>query len=261
MFPVEVPGYIQGPDNTTLWLAQLLGIGQPSWSVNENFQAPYQYLEPPGEGGSYGTVYVDVLFDYPSEPAIDLEKYFNCFNNVPDNGATYTIRLCSDLPVNGDSWPVTSGATPGHTFLTITKINGNQFVTQSFGFYPISGPRSIWGSCTSKMVDDENHEFNASISMPIDQSQFNTIKNLAMSYVTTDYNLHDFNCSDFALNCFNSVRSTPIEVSDTYRTINYGTTPNGIYEKLKDMKDNNHPEASNIFIGVANSPDSYGHCY
>jgi hypothetical protein len=262
VFAIEVPGYIQGPDNTTLWLAELLGIGQPSWSIYENFQAPYQYLEPPGEEGSYGQIYVDVVFNYDDKPSIDLTKFFNCFNNVPDNGATYTIKLCADLPIDGQPWWMEDWFTPGHSFLTVTKTNGSQSVTQNFGFYPVSGLRSIWGNpCTSKLIDDGNHEFEASISMTITQTQFNTMKDLALSYISSDYDINDFNCADFALNCFNSARSTPLDVPDTQRTfVNYGTTPNGIYEKLKDMKDNNHVEAANIFIGETNAPSSQGEC-
>ena len=82
-----------------------------------------------------------------------------------------------------------------------------------------------------------------------------------MGIVNSQYDINEFNCADFALNCFNSIRSSPLEVPDTWRTVvYYGTTPNGIYEKLKDMKDNNHAEAANIFIGEANSPASYGEC-
>jgi hypothetical protein len=98
--------------------------------------------------------------------------------------------------------------------------------------------------------------------MTITQSQFNTVKNMTLNYASnSQYDIDDFNCADFALNCFNSIRSTPLEVPDTYRTfVWYGTIPNGIYEKLKDMKDTNHAEAANIFIGETNAPTSQGEC-
>ena len=265
---VYVPASVSGPNLTVLLLAQLLGVGSPDWTsgflVDEN---NFEYLEPEpqGEGGGGYDIYVDILFNYDDKPSIDLQKFFNCFNNVPDNGATYTIKLCADLPVDGNPWPVVNVLTPGHAFLTVTKTNGSQSVTQSFGFYPISGIRSIFNSsCPSKFIDDGDHEFEASISMALSQSQFNTFKSVALNYTNnTDYDIDDFNCADFALNCFNSNRSGSdfLEIPDTYRTIvNYGTTPNGIYEKLKDMKDNNHPEAANIFVGKTNAPTSHGEC-
>lgn len=261
---IYVPASVAGPNLTVLLLAQYLGVGQPDWNssllVDEN---QFEYLEPDsqGEGGGY-EIYLDILFDYIDKPAIDLQKFFNCFNNVPDNGANYTIKLCTDLPVDGSPWWMESLLTPGHTFLTITKTNGSQSVTQSFGFYPISGLRSIWSSsCASKIIDDGNHEVEASIAMTITQSEFTAFKNTALSIANSQYDLDDFNCADYALYCFNSIRSTPIEVPDTFRTfVNYGTTPNGVYEKLKDMKDNNHAEAANIFIGETSSPTSQGEC-
>ncbi len=42
--------------------------------------------------------------------------------------------------------------------------------------------------------------------------------------------------------------------------INYNTTPNGIYELLRDKKNNNASEASNIDIGVNHSSFSHGPC-
>lgn len=169
---MSLPASIRGPNLTVLLLAQLLGVGQPDWNssllVDEN---QFEYLELDPQGGSGGSyeIYLDILFDYSnSVPAIDLQKYFNCFDRIPDNGATYSIKLCADLPDNSNPDIVVVGVTPGHAFLTITKTNGSQSVTQSFGFYPQSGPLSIFaGAVGSKIVDDGKagfeHEVNASI--------------------------------------------------------------------------------------------------
>lgn len=273
---VSLPASIRGPNLTVLLLAQLLGIGQPDWNssllVDEN---QFEYLEPDPQGGSGGSyeIYLDILFDYSnSGPAIDLQKYFNCFDIIPDNGATYSIKLCADLPDNSNPDIVVVGVTPGHAFLTITKTNGSQSVTQSFGFYPQSGPLSVFGvGVNSKIVDDGKagfeHEVNASISMDnISQLGFNAVKNLALGYVNSlQYDLDVFNCADYALDCFNFIRSSQIIVPDSqypigFPIINYGTTPNGIYKNLKEMKDTNHPEAANIQIGVNNSTTSHGPC-
>jgi hypothetical protein len=208
----------------------------------------------------------EIIFDYSSSgPRVDLQRMFNCFDAIPDAGATYTVKLCADLPVNGNPWWMEWNLSPGHAFLTLTKTNGSQSVTQSFGFYPRSGALSLsFGPVPSKIVDDGQHEINASMTMNnVSWLDFNAVKNLALSYSTLRYDLNDRNCADFALDCFNQSRplGSELVVPNTIRFIaNYGTTPNGIYEKLKEMKDNNHPEAANIQIGVFNSPTSHGEC-
>ena len=259
-----VPASVAGPNLTTLLLASLLGIGEPNFNngilVDEN---QFEYLEPDqsGSGGGY-ELYIDILVQYPDRAEIDLAKYFNCFNNISDNGATYTIKLCTDLPSNDDPDKLIVGLTPGHTYLTIKKTNGSQSVTQSFGFYPESGPLSVFGGpVASEVNDDGDHEYNASIIIGMTQSQFNSVKSLALSYASSNYDLNDFNCADFALDIFNSIRTTPIDIPDSETSIhNYKTTPNGIYSTLKAMKDNNHAEAASIYVGATNSPVSYGPC-
>jgi hypothetical protein len=210
-----------------------------------------------------------------SSPSIDLQKYINCFNAVPDAGSTCTIKLCADIPVNNlPGQLITSGYEPGHAFITMTKTNGSQTVTQSFGFYPQGGFKSIFFAGTaSKIVDDGKqgslHEYNASISMNVSTIDFNGTLSLALSKSTLLYDLNDNNCTDFALDLFNSNRygnPNPIIVPDwTYSYgpaghTNYGTTPNGLYKKLQEMKSANGSESGNIQIGTFNASASHGPC-
>ena len=51
-------------------------------------------------------------------------------------GAVYSAKLCVDIPVNNDPLALLDGTTPGHAFITVTKTNGSQSATLSFGFYP-----------------------------------------------------------------------------------------------------------------------------
>ena len=72
------------------------------------------------------------------QTTIDLKKYLACFNNIPDQGATCTISLLTDIPDDEDpnsfyNWQTGS---PGHTFLQLGKKNGSQNVEQIIGFYP-----------------------------------------------------------------------------------------------------------------------------
>jgi hypothetical protein len=196
-----------------------------------------------------------------SDPAIDLQKLFNCFNQVPDNGATYKIKICTDLPNNNNpNHLVTTGGSVGHAFITLTKTNGNVSVTQSFGFYPTDGVKSIGMSPQpSKINDNGSHEYNASMEMPISIGQFVWVKSAAILNATNQYDLNGYNCTDYALQIFNGVRQNdPIVVPDWHGAgtgFNYGTTPNGLYFKLQERSTN--PQ---VFIGTSNAPAGSGLC-
>lgn len=125
------------------------GIGYAEWSnllnmfgENSNW---YGYNYGSGGGGSEGgnvSSYIpnqntiNVNFDELTTAPIDLSKLLNCFKYIQDLDATYSITICAQLPIDGDSWPVIPSLATGHAFLTITKTNGNSSITQNFGFYP-----------------------------------------------------------------------------------------------------------------------------
>ncbi len=208
-----------------------------------------------------------IEFDFGTDAAIDVNKYFNCFDNIPDAGATYSMKLCADIPVNNNENDLISGLHPGHAFLIITKSNGSSSVSQTMGFYPTTSMNVFMLPVSSKLVDDgisgHEHEYNASILLPsISQSDFQTVKSTLINLASTkDYDLNDYNCTNFALEVFNSV-SNPyiISVLDWYgvsSNINYGKTPNGLYKKLKSLNLDGTP---NISIGTYTANTSHGPC-
>lgn len=213
----------------------------------------------------------------PRSGIIDLDDYFKCFDNISNNGASYNIKLYADIPVNNKPQFLTSGVTPGHAFITLTKANGIESVSQTFGFYP----KSTWASVAfapveSCIVDNgafgKEHEFNASINMDISDANFESLLILAKSYANMDYDLNDYNCTDFALQCFNYSRpGNEIIIPDLIlpngspiapvpANYDFGQTPNVLYTTLKSMKESGHPEANNIEVGVKYSTRSKGVC-
>jgi hypothetical protein len=84
-----------------------------------------------------------ILIDFEPDADVSpvkIQDYLRCFSNVPDDGATCSIKLLTDIPVDPDptklfNWSIGS---PGHAFLQIKKIKGNQSVMQNIGFYPRS---------------------------------------------------------------------------------------------------------------------------
>jgi hypothetical protein len=223
----------------------------------------------PGDGGIVDGANLTFLFD--TLPGIDLARYFKCFTYIPDQGATYSVTVCADLPVDNNSGALlTTNLHPGHAFLILTKTNGIFSLSQSFGFYPQNSLSSAFKAFVSSKIGDDgvaSHEYDASIAMPsISKLDFQTVENMAVNLANSQqYSLYNYNCTNYALQVYNSIRvNNPITVSDwigSYTGINFGSTPNGLYETLVSMK-TLFPNANNpnITVGPKYAPASAGAC-
>jgi len=232
------------------------------WWDNDEYDGSSTNVYDPGENFEFTIV---------SDPAIDLAKYFKCFDNIPDAGATYTVKLCADLPSNNNPDNlINNSLEPGHSFITMTKTNGNNSVTQSFGFYPV--PKYVSAlmiPVSSKIVDNgssgNEHEYNASIEAKnISQQDFKSLQNIALSRANLmKYDLNDYNCTTYALDVFNFInQSNPVVVPDwlgsggnTPGGFNYKKTPNGLYKALNAMTNN-----PNVSVGKFQASTSHGPC-
>lgn len=268
--PIRVPAAIVY-NNQLHVLISMLNIGDPNWYLPQvNGSTTLEYIEPIGEvsgnpdNGVLEDDFLEFEIDDPdSKPGVNITQLFNCFDQVPGGpSTTYSITLNTDIPVNRDeTFPILM-FNPGHVFLTITKINGSQSVTQNFGFYPQSGPASLsLNSVPSKIVNDGNHEINGSIKMEdINEASFNLIKHNAIFEATQSYNLSTNNCAHFAIKLFNYARSnSPIIVQNFYVTIPsflgipsitipMTQSPHKLYSILNTMKNTGHAEAANIQV-------------
>ncbi len=191
-------------------------------------------------------------------PAIDLAKYLKCFGNIPDAGATCSIKIATDIPFDKDptkffDWGTLS---PGHTFLQIIKANGAQRIQQNIGFYPAEGYKvgMTTEAVKGKLVDNAGHEFNASLVMDITPDQLKGIL-IHMQYLAgfIKYDIDDYNCTDFALEVFNYKRGGNQLIIPMYDIMggmapNGTATPQGLYQQLKKMQSQGGPEAKNINI-------------
>ena len=214
-----------------------------------------------GGGGVIPKNNTSVLIDYePVEilPAIDLKKYLNCFSNIPDAGATCTIKILADIPVDKDpnaffDWKNNS---PGHTFLQITKVNGSQTVQQNIGFYPTINWKNVLTTAPvdGKIVDNKGHEFNSSLTMDLTPEKFQHVLT-HIQYLANfiKYDIDEYNCTDFALDVFNYQRggnqlTIPLYDIPGGTAVNGTATPQGLYQKLNLMKKANDAESKNITI-------------
>lgn len=210
----------------------------------------------------------------PDRQPVDIRKMMKCFSLIPDAGATFSVQMGVDIPNPSDpsqvlviSWPFS----PGHTFITMTKTGANgQSITQSFGFYPLIGPHSLSGITSgdfnpvpSVIINNGNapvqHSYEAMISNNgITAAQFQTLINTAISASSHNYDLNDYNCTNYALDIFNSIRITPL--SSTYTTSNgvtFNQCPTGLYNQLQWLQ--NSGTHSDITIPVTNGKASTSH--
>jgi hypothetical protein len=287
---VFVVAYVQSPDvfdySTWLWLNSFFYINTYGDTGGGGSDYGSYYGSLGGGGGSGGngnngggtgdtysgitkdpTILVDVDTYIDKEP-IDVERYLKCFDNIPDAGAQCEITIYADIPVDTDPnklFDFSSGS-PGHSFIQIKKTNGSQSVVQNIGFYPKTGWKTITNfPIAAKFVDDGQHEFNASYNKTLTPEELRTTIGQIRSLENSNYDLDDFNCTDFALSVFNSVGYTitiPRYLIPGSIKSDGVNTPQGIYNKLKEMKDANVPGSGNISIGFMKGwvTDSNGPC-
>lgn len=210
-----------------------------------------------GNGPSNDPTYLIDLENQDRNPAINIQKYINCFTAVPDAGAKCTVEIMTDIPVdnNPNAFFDIDAQSPGHVFLSLSKSNGSQHVTQNIGFYPASGYKAFALFLSSgKLVNNAGHEFNASLSMEISPAQLSAMLNQMLQSSSYSYDVELNNCTDWALSVFNLGRTTPLEIPrypiPTSSTMNLANSPQGLYKKLQEMVAGNDPEKGNVTIGI-----------
>lgn len=188
--------------------------------------------------------------------AIDIEKFINCLNAIPDAGAACSIEIFADIPVDSDPKKILNLGTrsPGHTFLNIRKSNASQSVSQNIGFYPKSGWKTTLTTAPieGKFVDNSEHEFNCGFILTVTPEQLKSAIIQMQRSKTYKYDIDNYNCTDWALDVFNAAGGNlQIPLYDIPgNNLSVGTRmPNGVYSKLVEMKKNNDPRAANIDLG------------
>lgn len=217
-----------------------------------------------GAGSTDKTIQVELESD-DNDP-ISIRDYLKCFSTIPDVGASYQISIFSDIPVNGDptqmfNWDTRS---PGHSFIQLRKVNGGQIIQQNMGFYPEYGWKVIANAnIGSKVVDNADHEFNASLSLTINGDQFHAALNKIQTIANYDYNITTWNCTDFALSVFNAASTQPLTIpkfvipTSEYpmpTTFALSNTPQGLYDEIQALQ-----TAHNTTFGGSDIPGVCGY--
>ena len=115
---------------------------------------------------------------------------------------------------------------------------------QNIGFYPTHGWKAILSNAPveGKFVDNSNHEFNATLKMNVTPGEFNkTIQRALELSKYIKYDIDEYNCTDFALDVFNTTRLANPVLIPKYdipggMTSNGTNTPQGLFSKIKGMQ-------------------------
>jgi hypothetical protein len=228
-----------------------------------------------GSAGANAATPESIIFAAPNAVVpVDINKILKCLGAIKNEGATYSVKLCVDVPDNSNPsklWNTTNNA--GHVFLELVKTNGPVSVTETLGFYPQTTYKAIgFGEINGKLVNDGDntngnkpHEYNASLTMDnLSESNFNTLIQSISQLSANKYDMNNNNCAHFAVNVINSIRtdklysifkeqdiSTPVNytISSSMR-IPFSQSPAGLYEKLMQKKQSNDKDAPKIEIGL-----------
>lgn len=210
-----------------------------------------------GSGGGSASYY----YESPEDPIV-LQQILNCFNNIPSNAQTiYKITIHSHLANPNLPTQVYNFSTndPGHAYITMEKSNGTASRSLTFGFYP---SQDTWITGTKNAVtssigqeDPDFRRSNARYTITVNETAFNNARNMALNKSTKPYDLNDYNCTDYAIDVFNTaLGGSGIVVPDS--PIGF-TTPAGLYGKLSEMKTAGIP---GISLTQTNAPSSTSAC-
>ncbi|TAG09623.1 MAG: hypothetical protein EAZ13_08920 [Sphingobacteriia bacterium] len=268
--PVSVTGYRRNTSSTYISMFWAHGgnaeFGDDFFGEVETF-----HQDEAGGGGEIEVIEIEAD-DSENKDSINLKKIIDCFGTIPDAGATYTVKIHADIPINSNpEWLFDLyRRSPGHVFLRLTKIGTNgQEMTQSIGFYPETGYKSViypFNSVSSKIVNDgeggNEHEYNAAFAASATKEQFEAVLNRLTSTSVNGYSLVNYNCAHYAIAAFNEVMpnfsSIPITVPFGTSLIHLTASPLGVYETLKMYNNANIPNTE--FNVLKKARTSHGPC-
>lgn len=193
-----------------------------------------------------------ILYDYIADPKIsDIEDYLKCFDTI--KSASFTIFVDQPTANSSDTWsgwPTSPDV--GHTFISITQDS----ITRILGFYPAGGVNPFTSpSANSALHNNENHEFDVSLTTDISASQLSSIVGSIKNFNPT-YNLNTYNCTDFGLEMANSLG---LNIPDTNGTWpgGGGSNPGNLGQDIRGLSTGTGVTKD---MGGGNAPSNNGGC-
>ncbi|HMI80126.1 MAG TPA: hypothetical protein VK484_15110, partial [Ferruginibacter sp.] len=173
--------------------------------------------------------------------------------------AEYAVTICADVPVNNKPDRVYKKGEPGHVFIILSKTDRvtGTVINRSFGFYPRVPVTTLFKQVRSKLVDNCNREYDASLETKLTKEEFAAILEKCEELAKKKYNLKKFNCYDYVLEIFNSlpgIEKLPLTKVKFPFIFGRGGSPCGLYNDLKKLASNNSAWAPAIRFGLFRSP-------
>jgi hypothetical protein len=138
--------------------------------------------------------------------------YNKCFTNIPGSDHEYSVTVCVDQPVHGSRQPwgistsvagaSSGGSSPvnvGHSFIVFSETTGSNTITRNLGWYPSSSITPFTPKSTGNLNDDEQHNYNISLTISLTNSQFFNMLTFVQQNSADIYDLNSFNCVSFVL--------------------------------------------------------------
>jgi len=188
---------------------------------------------------------------------ITLQQQLQVF--YPLDNAEYSITVCADLPVNNKPQCVYKKGETGHVFLILAKQNPltGEVITRSFGFYPRVAVTFLIKQVRSRILDNSNREYDASIEKEVTPEEFALLLQKCIELSKKKYNLKKYNCYEYVLEVFNAlpgIAKLPVSKVKFPFILGKGGSPCGLYNDLKKLISSGSSWAPYIKFGVFTSP-------
>jgi hypothetical protein len=167
---------------------------------------------------------------------VSLRTYIDRFALVPNDEKTqYMVELLVAIPDTNHPKRLFSfrRGKMGHVFIGLSKSNGPKQVVEYLGFYARSPLPALLlaigtgASGVSAIRDNQGHAFNAKLDMKVNAKQFDSVLTCLLRNSTKKYSLFRYNCVNYSLDAFNSVRVQPLHPEGLV------LTPNSLYLLLR----------------------------
>lgn len=175
----------------------------------------------------------------------------------------YSITLCADIPDNSNAKKVFYNSEPGHVFIILEErdtVSGNH-KSLVWGFYPKRAVSAIiFRGAKSKLVDNSNREYEASIRKSLSKEQFTVAMKNAYEFTQRRYHLNKYNCYDYAVEVFNSITGTPsIPLTHIKFPLIFGKggSPCALYRDLEKLLPDSKAGDFIISLSPDKAPASY----
>ncbi len=181
------------------------------------------------------------------DPVINVGQYMKCFTNSPGYGNVYTVTLCVQQPIPGsrETWGMTgdgssasgSPVAVGHAFLILSQTNAVGSTVRNVGFYPEVSVTPISPRSHGQINNDAYHNYNISVSVTMDNSQFFKVVNYLNLWTesSTTYDLNTNNCTTFALNALANAGINIPRTTGTWLN-GGGLNPGDLGEDIRTMQ-------------------------